>query len=915
MTLRLARKAMAWLPLALITVIGVALSIYASILGARYGEAQARAEFEREALGEIGALKVSINASLGAVTSLAALYEARGSVEPSEFKRFADTLLASDPSIQALEWAKVVNHDQRSAVERQMSTIFGSDFHFTERSAHGNLIVAGQRPRYVPVIYVVPLPGNEPAMAFDLMSEATRRAAVEQAERTGEQVASGRIVPVQTDEYSILLFRPIFAVAEPPRPMTGLVLGLFRLRDIVATARAGANGNRVRLLLVDRSAPEAEQLLYPRNLDGRLAELLSLPGVTSDVTVGGRSWHIVAQPAERDPGYGPWEGRIALGAGLLLTGNLAGYVLLVMRRRQISEREGQIRIQEARATMDHMRQALVRFDRYGRLLVANHRFTSLFRLHEDEVRLGLSMQALLVPPTQRGTIDAAMAELICETLQMLATDQVQANTTCELGSGLALAILYQPMDDGGWLVTFEDIAERQVAEAKMMHMAHHDALTDLANRTLFRTKLQQALADVAPDLQVGLLYLDLDEFKTVNDTLGHPVGDQLLQAVTQRLLARVRKSDVVARLGGDEFAVVLPIVDRSEEITGLASRLIEAIRAPFDLDGAQITIGTSIGIASAPTDGNDPDELLQHADVALYQAKLDGRGIFRSFQPEMDARVRARRAMEGDLREALAMGQFALHYQPQVDLQEGVVSGVEALIRWFHPRRGFVPPSEFIPLAEETGLIEEIGEFVLRQACETAASWPSQMRIAVNVSPVQLRSPRLLGAVQEALRTSGLPPRRLELEVTETAILHDTEANLTALTALHDLGLSIALDDFGTGYSSLSYLSRFPFDRLKIDQSFVGKVELREDCLAIVRAICSLARQLDLKTTAEGVETEAQLAAVTAAGCIEVQGYLFSAPVPVGAIPALLARLEFRLAQLRGRRFAAPEAAYSSPDR
>jgi predicted signal transduction protein with EAL and GGDEF domain len=330
---------------------------------------------------------------------------------------------------------------------------------------------------------------------------------------------------------------------------------------------------------------------------------------------------------------------------------------------------------------------------------------------------------------------------------------------------------------------------------------------------------------------------------------------------------------------------------------------------PIDLDGIPITIGTSVGMAMAPEDGSDPDELLQHADLALYQAKLDGRGILRAFQPEMDARIRARHGLETDLAQALALGQFVLHFQPQVNLRDGVVSGFEALIRWSHPTRGLVPPDEFIPLAEESGLIVAIGEFVLREACKTAMTWPNETRIAVNVSPVQLRSPHLLVAIEEALQITGLSPQRLELEVTETAILHDTESNLSVLTALHDLGLSIALDDFGTGYSSLSYLSRFPFDRLKIDQSFVGQMGWRDDCLAIVRAICSLARRLDLTTTAEGVETEAQLATVAAAGCVEVQGYLFSRPVSTDAIPALLVQLETKIAELRRGRVGISAAA------
>jgi diguanylate cyclase (GGDEF)-like protein len=900
LVLRLARLAMAWLPLTLIIAVGVAVSIDASVLSARYGEARARAEFERRADGEIAALKISIDTALGAVTSLAALFEARGTVERSEFKRFAETILGSNASIQALEWAKVVPHDQRASVEAQLTAEFGFGVHFTQHTDHDSMTVAGERARYVPVMYFTPMRGNLPALAYDLASEPTRRAAVEQAERTGQPVASGRIVPVQlANEYSFLLLRPIFDATERPRHMTGLVLGLFRIRDIVAAAMAEREGSRVRLLLLDRSAPEAEQVLYPRDPDSRLADLLAAPGVASDVVVGGRVWRIVILPAGDHQVPGLWESRLVLAGGLLLTGNVALYVLLIMRRRRAIEREVHIRTEEAKAAMDHMRQGLCRFDAHGRLVVANQRFAALFGLQADEIRPGLTLPALLAPATARGRLDGAAAAFVCEHMQALTEAHVPANATWEPSSGFALAVLYQPMDDAGWLVTLEDVSERQVAEARIAHMAHHDALTDLANRTLFRARLQQALAGIEPGQQVGLLYLDLDEFKSVNDTMGHPTGDRLLQAVTLRLLGRVRETDTVARLGGDEFAVLLPQITRLEDAASLAGRLIEAIHEPFDIDGVQITVGTSIGIALAPQDGSDPDELLRHGDLALYRAKLDGRGVYRAFRPEMDAAIRARRALETDLRQALALGQLSVEYQPLVDLLHCTVSGFEALVRWNHPVRGAIPPSEFIPLAEETGLIEAIGEFVLRQACEAAMSWPQEIGIAVNLSPVQLRSPRLLAATEATLRSTGLAPRRLELEVTETAILQDTEANLTALTALRRLGVHFALDDFGTGYSSLSYLRRFPFDRLKIDRSFVRELERSDDCLAIIRAICGLALQLGLATTAEGVETEVQLAAVAAAGCNEGQGYLFSQPVPASAILAFLARLLTRAETLR----------------
>jgi diguanylate cyclase (GGDEF)-like protein len=442
------------------------------------------------------------------------------------------------------------------------------------------------------------------------------------------------------------------------------------------------------------------------------------------------------------------------------------------------------------------------------------------------------------------------------------------------------------MDDG-WLATFEDITERRRTEARMAHLAHHDALTDLPNRVLFRKRLEDALTSARRGEGLALLCLDLDQFKAVNDTLGHPVGDLLLRAVAVRLVERTRETDIVARLGGDEFAVVQSI-DRPSEPAGLADRLIEMFDTPFEVAGHQIVIGTSIGIAFAPQDGVDGDELLKKADLALYRAKVDGRGICRLFHAEMDAEMQARRLLELDLRKALRARQFELFYQPVVDLHAGAVAGFEALLRWRHPERGLVSPASFIPLAEEIGLIVQIGEWVLREACATAASWPGDIRVAVNLSAAQFKSPDLVATVSEALRDAGLPPDRLELEITETVMLQDTDATMATLHQLRALRAGIAMDDFGTGYSSLSYLRRFPFDRIKIDQSFVRELSSKRDCGAIVRAVAALSRELGMATTAEGVETREQLALLTSAGCTEVQGYLFSPAVPSGEVAGLL---------------------------
>jgi diguanylate cyclase (GGDEF)-like protein/PAS domain S-box-containing protein len=440
------------------------------------------------------------------------------------------------------------------------------------------------------------------------------------------------------------------------------------------------------------------------------------------------------------------------------------------------------------------------------------------------------------------------------------------------------------------LVAIIDITERKRAEARITHMAHHDALTDLANRVLFRERLDRALMrDRRNNKGVAVLALDLDRFKEVNDTLGHPIGDALLKGVAQRLRDCVRETDTIARLGGDEFAVVQSVMDEASETAALAQRLQEAITEPYDLDGHHVVIGTSIGIAVSPADGTDPDDLLKNADLALYRAKSEGCGAYHFFEPEMDRRMRARRNLERDLRNALTNGEFALHYQPLVNIERDEICGFEALLRWTHPERGKVSPADFIPLAEETGLIVPIGEWVLRQACKDAAIWPDHLRIAVNVSVAQFKSRNLVALVVNTLAATGLLPRRLELEITESVMLQDEEGALEILTRLHDLGVRIALDDFGTGYSSLSNLRKFHFDKIKIDRSFVSDLSAANvDALAVVRSIAQLGVSLGMSTTAEGVETQEQMDQVRAEGCTEMQGFLFSRAVPADEITRLL---------------------------
>jgi len=392
---------------------------------------------------------------------------------------------------------------------------------------------------------------------------------------------------------------------------------------------------------------------------------------------------------------------------------------------------------------------------------------------------------------------------------------------------------------------------------------------------------------------MAVLFLDLDRFKSVNDTLGHPVGDALLCAVTERLQMVVRGVDTVARLGGDEFAVV-QMNARKAEATDLAGRIIETLSEPFEVLGHQVLIGTSVGIATAPIDGKEPDQLLRNADMALYRAKAQGRGNYHFFQPEMDAQLQARHSLEQDLRKALIAEQFELHYQPLIDLAGDEVTGFEALLRWNHPERGMIGPDDFIPIAEEIGMIVPLGEWVVKQACRDAATWPEKLSVAVNLSAAQFRNPLLPLSMVSALAAPGLSAKRLELEITETVLLQDDRAVLDALHQIRQLGVRICMDDFGTGYSSLSYLRSFPFDKIKIDRSFIRELGNDNDCLAIVRAVTRLGSSLGMTTTAEGVETKEQLEILRAEGCTQGQGFYFSHPIPAAGIPNLLRKLRPR---------------------
>jgi diguanylate cyclase (GGDEF)-like protein/PAS domain S-box-containing protein len=568
---------------------------------------------------------------------------------------------------------------------------------------------------------------------------------------------------------------------------------------------------------------------------------------------------------------------------------IAILLFLVVRKlsfqHQLSRQRLTLEKQRLDTAVNNMTQGLLLFDSSQRLVICNHRYIEMYGLSAAVVKPGCTFREVIAHRKQTGSFTGDIDKY----LELVLRDIAQRNAmVIETPDGRSIHIVNEPTADGGWVATHEDITERRRAEERITHLAHYDALTDLPNRALFHEQLKRELPHVAPDRQLAVLYIDIDEFKSVNDSLGHLVGDELLKAVAVSLRRCARESDFVARLGGDEFAIVQTAVREPADVVEFADRILDAIRAPFDCLGHQLTTDASIGIALAPQDGTDFDQIMKNADLAMYAAKAAGRRTYRFFEPAMDAQVRARRMLEMDLRLAIADGGLEVYYQPCLGLQDNAITGCEALLRWRHPERGMISPAEFVPIAEETGLINQLGEWVLTTACMEAAKWPDNVRLAVNVSPVQFKSGTLALKVIAALAASGLPASRLELEITEAVLIRDDDAALAILHQLRTIGVRIALDDFGTGYSSLSYLKRFPFDKIKIDRCFITDIGEPEGSADIVQAVVNIAAGRHMTTTAEGVETAQQQELLRALGCSEMQGYLFSAPKPAAEIRALL---------------------------
>ena len=560
---------------------------------------------------------------------------------------------------------------------------------------------------------------------------------------------------------------------------------------------------------------------------------------------------------------------------------------LLKLSRSLSMARGKLHAQELRlrAILENLAHGISLYDRHGRLVLCNRQFLDIYRLPPALGKRGTTFRQILEARVAGNTyVGDDPDDYVADRLGAVREHRTLGGIH-RLNSGQVISMTHQPMDDGGWVSTHKDVTELHNMQAELTHLAYHDALTGLPNRTLFYRRIGNAFQNLEA-VGFAVLCLDLDGFKPINDTLGHAAGDALLRQFAARLGSCLGPMDSAARMGGDEFAVLHRggTVDSARD---LAQRILDATFAPYDLDGQVLTIAVGIGIAIAGDDGADTDQLLHNADVALYAAKRDGRGSIRSFEPELNRVNVDRRRMEVDLKRALEFGEFELHFQPILNLRKRTFSGFEALLRWRHPERGLVPPCDFIPVAEDTGLIIPIGDWVIREALAEAARWPDGLKIAVNVSSVQLVRGSLITTLVQALAASGIAHERVELEITESVFLENSEQSLDALRQLRALGVRIALDDFGTGFSALGYLLAFPFDKIKIDGTFVRALDSTEGAKTIVCAVADIGARLDMETTAEGIETPEQLKGVHAAGYTEAQGYLISRPMPREAVRRL----------------------------
>jgi diguanylate cyclase (GGDEF)-like protein len=923
---RCAGPAAAWrhvVPCLAAALVGALLSVAAWYAFLLRENRVAELEFNARAGDYRSVLQTGIDDYIDKLDAVRALFVSIPGVSRQQFLDYANTLLQGHPAILAVSWVPRVTHGERAAHERAAAGEGFVDYRIKSQMVDGKLATAPEAAEYFPVLYSMAAGPTTAWIGTNMDDGQTRGRTLARARATGTPATSERLrlLSGSGDGSGFFVMVPVYRPGQPRetvedrRNVLGIVQGVFQTRAMIERILRSAlvpGGFDLYFFAQGEGSSATLQHFHPSRRRSAATEPQPRAEIeaglhrTMPLTVGDAQWTLIAKPIPGGPGTASRTGSwLVLLGGLSFTALVSAFLWasgqhsrriqaanneLDIAIRTLDNANARLQAQNIRfdAALNNMSQGLVMFDSNERIVVCNDRYIEMYDLPGEIVKPGCPLIEVLRLRHASGAVDRDPEELRAQVLAGIAQNSGAA-FAFDMTDGRTVSIATCAMADGGWVATHEDITERRRAEAEIAYMARHDALTHLPNRRQFNEQLQQIVAQSKAGDDVAVLCLDIDRFKSVNDTLGHPVGDVLLSTVATRLRRCVREADVVARLGGDEFAIVQVGVAQPTEATALSARIIDAISAPYDLDGHQVVVGMSVGIAIAPTDGTDAHQLLKNADMALYRAKADGRGVYRFFEPEMDARMQARRALELDLRKALVSGEFELFYQPLVEAQTERVLGFEALIRWQHPTRGMIAPLEFIPLAEETGLIVPLGEWVLHQACNEAVTWPDDLSVAVNLSPMQFKSKQLVPTVVNVLAASGLPSSRLELEITESVLLQDSDATLATLHQLRGLGIKISMDDFGTGYSSLGYLRTFPFDKIKIDKSFIQDMPTKADSLAIIRAVVAIGASLGINTTAEGVETPEQFERLRREGCTEVQGYYFSPPCPASEVRKLIA--------------------------
>lgn len=866
-------------------------------------------EFQRNAEH----LADTLQARLAAQTDMLMAVERFASVSRKfsreDWKLVTTPWLERYPGTLNLSWNPLVLHADRAIFEAQQRASGSPDYRIMDRDAAGKRSPAVDAPDYLPITYLEPLTGNQRALGLNPPSYDQLAKAINLTRKTGQPAATEAVRLVQTPEapHSVVVYQAIFERQnEPTTPLRGIVSMVLQLEKIIGISREPLQSDDLELCLADRSNAAERQRLYGPPGCSSASWLEKRLFLLHQLRFADREWQILLRAGDQyATASNNWASSATLGTALCFSGMLCAFLLLITGRTRRVEEQVALRTTElasATAQLRDQKASLAQAQRIARMgsweissgannLHCSEEFRRLLDLPAGgRILLGDVLMRLQL--SDRSRLDEAIKDA-CRSPESFSLDCTTIPKETE-----AQVLHFQIESE--WMMgrllrvhgTVQNVTAARQAEAHIQYLARFDALTGLPNRSYWQELARTALSAARRHKdQAAVLFLDLDHFKTINDSLGHTVGDELLASVARRLKSSLRAEDVLARQGGDEFVVLLPRLANFEEIGGVASKLVKSLTAPLLLQDHELTISVSIGIAHYPTDGEDIETLLKHADVAMYSAKQAGRNNFQFFVPEMNQRAMIRLQMESALRRAIERGEMILHYQPQLELASGHINACEALVRWLDPAKGMIPPLDFIPLAEESGLILPLGDWVMREACLQQARWAAEgihLGVAINISALQFQQADFVEKVARTISETGANPREIELEITESALLASTDTLVAQLERVRALGVTLALDDFGTGYSCLAYLKRLPIERLKIDRSFVKDLPGDAEDAAIASATLSMARDLGMDVVAEGVENQAQCDYLAERRCGSIQGYFISKPLAADALSAWL---------------------------